>query len=177
MSVPDPDQDYWFASELLPHEEALRGWLRGKFPRLVDVADLIQDAYVKVLETRRRAPERLYATKAFLFTVARNLALDRLRHGKVVPFEPLEHGEDDSFIEDLPGVAEAVGRQQELELLTEAVQSLPERCRQVMTMRKIYGLPQKEIARQLGISEHTVEAQVGLGVRRCAEYLARYGLP
>jgi len=177
MSLPDPDQDHWFATELQPHEAALRGWLRGKFPRLVDIDDLIQDAYVKVLETRRRSPERLYATKAFLFTVARNLALDRLRHEKVLPFEPLGAGEDDNIVEDLPDVAEAVGRRQELELLTEAVQSLPERCRQVMTMRKIYGLPQKEIARQLGISEHTVEAQVGLGVRRCAEFLARHGLP
>lgn len=79
--------------------------------------------------------------------------------------------------DDVPGVSEIVGRRQELELLTQAIQSLPERCRQVLTLRKIYGLSQKEIAAQLGISEHTVEAQVGNGMRRCAEFLAGHGLP
>jgi hypothetical protein len=40
----------------------------------------------------------------------------------------------------------------------------------------VLGTP-REIAAQLGISEHTVEAQVGNGMKRCAEFLARYGLP
>ena len=64
-----------------------------------------------------------------------------------------------------------------LRLHIDRIQTLPDRCRQILTLRKIYGLPQKEIARQLGIAEHTVEAQVGAGVRRCAEYLSRFGLP
>ena len=51
------------------------------------------------------------------------------------------------------------------------------RCRQVLTLRKIYGLSQKQIAAQLGIAEHTVEAQVGNGMRGCAKFLARHGLP
>jgi RNA polymerase sigma-70 factor (ECF subfamily) len=44
-------------------------------------------------------------------------------------------------------------------------------------LRKIYGLSQKEIAAQLGIAEHTVEAQVANGMRRCTEFLSRLGLP
>ena len=63
------------------------------------------------------------------------------------------------------------------EILTKAIQSLPDRCRQVLTLRKIYGLSQKEIAASLGIAEHTVEAQVATGMRRCAIFLARFGLP
>ncbi|MFO1448281.1 MAG: sigma factor-like helix-turn-helix DNA-binding protein [Opitutaceae bacterium] len=50
------------------------------------------------------------------------------------------------------------------------------RCRQVLKLRKIYGLSHREIARQLGISERTVNVQVGLGVRRCADFLRNQGV-
>jgi RNA polymerase sigma-70 factor (ECF subfamily) len=70
-------------------------------------------------------------------------------------------------------VPNAVARAQELELLTQAIQSLPTRCRQVLTLRKIYGLSQREVAAQLGISENTVEAQGVIGLRKLAEYFER----
>ncbi|MEO6243831.1 MAG: sigma-70 family RNA polymerase sigma factor [Opitutaceae bacterium] len=175
MSLPRPETDRWFAEQVLPHEPMLRAWLRGRFPSLADPDDLVQETYARVLAARRSAP--IGSAKAFLFTTARNLALDRMRREKIIALEPLTETQGLSVLEDVPGVSESVGRRQELELLTQAIQSLPERCRQVLTLRKIYGLPQREIAAQLGISEHTVEAQVGNGMRKCAEFLARHGLP
>jgi RNA polymerase sigma-70 factor (ECF subfamily) len=77
-------------------------------------------------------------------------------------------------MEEGDGIPETVARSEEIEILTEAIQSLPERCRQVLTLRKIYGLSQKEIAAQLGIAEHTVEAQTAIGVRKCAAFFARH---
>jgi RNA polymerase sigma-70 factor (ECF subfamily) len=74
-------------------------------------------------------------------------------------------------------VAHEVARAQELELLTHAIQSLPTRCRQIITLRRIYGLPQKEVAAQLGLSEHTVEAQASIGLRKLTEYFARFERP
>ena len=47
----------------------------------------------------------------------------------------------------------------------------------LLTLRKIYGLSQRQIAQQLDISENTVETQVANGMRRCAAFLARHGLP
>ncbi len=44
-----------------------------------------------------------------------------------------------------------------------------------MTLRKIYGLSQKEVGQKLGISEHTVEAQGAIGLRKCIEYFRRHG--
>lgn len=173
----EPDQTRWFASEVQPHVAALRAWLCGQYPGIVDVDDLLQETFVRVLQMQARHPERIYAVKSLLYTTARNLALDQLRRGRVVKLDKLPEDECPSLMEDRPDAFETTSRRQELQLLTEAIQSLPKRCRQVLTLRKIYGLPQKDVARQLGISEHTVEAQVGLGVRRCAEYLARFRLP
>jgi RNA polymerase sigma-70 factor (ECF subfamily) len=70
---------------------------------------------------------------------------------------------------------EAVNKQQELELLSAAVRDLPERCRQVVTLRLLYAMSHKEIAAELRISEHTVKAQLAKGMRRCAEYFEQRG--
>jgi len=176
VSSPHSEFDRWFAEEVLPHEPMLRAWLRARFPTLTDVDDLVQESYVRVLRARG-AGVAVASVKAFLFATARNLAVDLVRRRQALGLEPLAETDRLSVLEDVPGISETVSHQQELELLTLAIQSLPERCRQVLTLRKIYGLSQKEIALQLGISEHTVEAQVGNGVRKCAEFLARLGLP
>jgi RNA polymerase sigma-70 factor (ECF subfamily) len=177
MTPLSPDDARWFSAHVQPHDAALRAWLRARFPALGDTDDVVQETYARVLQLRARDPLRQHAVKPLLFTTARHLALDQLRRRQIVPIEAF--GEDDGALlaDDAPGIAETVSRRQELALLAEAIQALPDRCRQILTLRKIYGLPQKEIARQLGIAEHTVEAQVGAGVRRCADYLARLGLP
>ena len=45
---------------------------------------------------------------------------------------------------------EAVALAQELEMLTEAIQSLPERCREAFISRRLYRLSQREVAALLG---------------------------
>ncbi|MGH8323270.1 MAG: RNA polymerase sigma factor, partial [Steroidobacteraceae bacterium] len=52
-----------------------------------------------------------------------------------------------------------------------AVQELPERCRQVFTLRKVYGYSQKEIAARMNITENTVEQQLIKAARHCAQAL------
>lgn len=176
--MPHPlDDASWFARAVQPHDAALRAWLRSRFPALEDVDDVMQEAYARIIQIRARDPLREHAVKPLLFTLARNLALDHFRRRQIVPMVTLPGDGNDALLDDAPAIGEAVGRRQELALLADAIQSLPPRCRQVLTLRKIYGLRQREIAQQLGISEHTVEAQVGIGVRRCADYLARFGLP
>lgn len=165
----------WFAAEVQPHEPALRAWLHSQFPQLHDVDDLVQEAYARVLRARER--DAVQTPRALLFTSARHLAIDLLRRRKVVSFEPIAENAAATVYDESRGVAESAAHRQELEILTHAIQSLPDRCRQVLTLRKIYGLSQKEIAAQLGISEHTVEVQVANGMRRCTEFLARHGLP
>ncbi|MCX6944511.1 MAG: sigma-70 family RNA polymerase sigma factor [Opitutales bacterium] len=175
MSKPSPDQAHWFTTEVQVHEAMLRAWLGRRFPALADVDNLVQEAMLRVWQAHEAGP--IASGKGFLFTTARNLALDELRRRQIVTFESVAEMAELPVYEDGPSAAEAAAKQQELELLTQALQQLPDRCRQVLTLRKIYGLSQRDIAAQLGISEHTVEAQVGNGLRRCAAFLALHGLP
>ena len=175
MPPESPDSSRWFAEQVQPHAAELRAWLRGKFPALNDPDNLAQESLTRVWRAHEHG--EIQSPKALLFTTARNLALDELRRRQVVTVEPIAESAGLSVFEDTPTAADTAAHNQELEILTKAIQSLPDRCRQVLTLRKIYGLSQKEIAAQLGIAEHTVEAQVATGMRKCAVFLARFGLP
>jgi RNA polymerase sigma-70 factor (ECF subfamily) len=78
-----------------------------------------------------------------------------------------------SVLDDGPGVAEVACTREELALLAQALLALPPRCREVMLLRQIEGLPQKEIARRLGLSELTVQTHVVNGLRRVEEFMRR----
>ncbi len=66
--------------------------------------------------------------------------------------------------------------QNEIKFLAEAIDSLPARCREIVTLRKLQGVSQKDIAARLGISEQTVQVQVLRGVKRCEAYLTKKGV-
>ena len=172
MATSSHDSARWFAGELQPHEPMLRAWLQSRFPTGCDVDDIIQEAYFRVLKAHEISP--LQSPKAFLFATARNLALDQLRRRKVACTDALAETDALHVMEGDPGIPETLAHTQELEVLTLAIQSLPTRCRQILTLRKIYGLSQKEVAAELGISEHTVEAQGTIGLRKLAEYFERF---
>jgi len=150
----------------------LRAWLRSRFPSEGDIDDIIHDADIRLL--RARTTSEVLSPKAFLFTTARNLARDRFRHRCVARTEPLVENEALSVLEEGEGIPETIARHQELEMLTQAIQSLPARCRQIFTLRKVDGLSQGQIARQMGISECTVSAQLTIGVHKCTEFMAGY---
>src|SRR5262245_33344270 len=74
----------WLIDQVLPHEAALRGYLTRFLASAADVADVIQDTYAKLLALGEAEQRRIASPQAYLFTTARNLALDRLRHTRTV---------------------------------------------------------------------------------------------
>lgn len=168
MDSPQSERASWFAAEVLPHEPLLRTWLAARFPDLTDRDDLVQEAFLRVL----RLPETtgIENPKAFLFATARNLALNLLRHQRHERPNCLGEIDASAVLDERTDTPEWVARRQEMDLLTEALDALPERCRQVFILRRIHGLSQKQIAERLGISEKTVENQGVLALRKCVEF-------
>lgn len=159
----------WFRREILPHEAALVRFLSRRRASPMEVQDIRHDIYVRVLEAAER--QRPLTPKAFLFSVARHLLIDRARRERIVSID-LRADLDglNLLIDDLSPERRATGREQ-LQRLTELFERLPARCREVVWMRRVEDLPQKEIARRLGIAEATVEKHLVRGIRLLADAL------
>lgn len=164
----------WFSEDVRPHEPALRAYLLKRFPTLPDHDDVVQETYTRLL--RARESGRLTYVKAFLFTAARNVAIDMFRRRRTITHEPLSELVELPVLEETRSVIDTLEHQQRLESLLEAVSALPERCRQVMMLRHLDGLSYKEIARQLGISPETVKVHMVKGVRECVAFFREQGL-
>jgi len=157
----------------LEFEGVLRACLHRYARNAADVDELLQETYAHLLAAgAAKGREEVRSIRAFALTVARNVALSWLRHRQVVPIELVADLEALELLDETGQVDEIVNTHQELALLTRAVASLPNRCRQVFTLRKVYGMSQKEIASELSISENTVEQHLAKGMRLCSAALA-----
>ncbi len=174
MPSPLPEQNRWFAAEVLPHGDSVRGYLRARFPQVTEPEDLLQEGYARVL--RARAQREVGCARALLFLTVRNLALNWLRRRKVeTAWSAAEEASHHDFV-DHEDPALAVQEDEDTHHLRCALATLPPRCREVMVQRKVYGRSVREVATLLGVSESTVEAQSAIGVRKCLEYFRETGL-
>lgn len=168
------EQERWFLDEVRPHEPSLRAYLQVRFPALAEIDDVLQESYSRMV--RARVTGKIRHSKAFLFATARNAAIDLTRRERARPWSAAGERADADLPDETPTLAEQVERDYRLEVLTEAVEGLPERCRQVVMLRYLEGLAYKEIAAQLGISPETVKVHLAKGMRRCAAVFAERGL-
>jgi RNA polymerase sigma factor (sigma-70 family) len=165
--------DRWFAEEILPHEGALTRYLARAWPNPADVPDLRQDIYVRLYQSAAR--ERPEHPRAFLFTTARNLLTDRLRRVRVVSIDYTQDLDSLNVLVDEISPEDRLSARQELRRLADALDALPDDCRDVIWLRRVEGLSQQEAARRLGMKEGTLESHLSRGVRALAR--AVFGSP
>jgi RNA polymerase sigma factor (sigma-70 family) len=161
------DLDQWFAAEILPLEGLLVGYLTRVWPNPSDVPDLRQDIYVRVYESAQRS--RPSSPKAFLFATARNLMTDRVRHSRVVSIESMTDFDHSNVLIDEVSPERHLGARQELHRLAAALDTLSDKCRNVVWLRRVEGLSQRDTAQRLGLDEGAVESQLSRGIRALAQ--------
>ena len=123
-----------------------------------DALDVVQDTFVKVYRDIESWNERS-AFYSWLYRVATNLAIDRLRRRK--KDRELANGAARERPAEQDNVAELVdarATEHELERLSKAVAGLPEGQRAVVTLRHYEGLSLKEIADLRGVALGTVKS-------------------
>ncbi len=167
--MPSDSDDY--ARQILRLEKFLRAYLHRFAPQPADIEDLLQETYSHLFKLSAEQRAAIGNVQGFAVRAARNVAMDWIRHRQVIPIESIEEWTDLPVIEDTERLEEIAHTHQQLVRVARGIASLPERCRQVFTLRRIYGMTQKEIARHLGIAEGTVEQQLVKGMRHCAQVL------
>jgi len=164
----DDSLNSWFAREILVHEGALMRYLLRRWFAREEIHDLRQEIYVRVYEAAAKA--RPAMPKSFMFTTARHLMTDRLRRGRVVSIEAVGDIDALNVMVDEITPDRRLDAHQELKRLADAFDRLPDRCREVVWLRRVEELSQKEVAARMGISEKTVEKQIAKGARLIADY-------
>ncbi len=149
-----PDVDAWFEREILPLEATLMQFLQHNWRNKSDIGDLRQDVYVRVYESAlEKLPD---SPKSFLFAIARNLLIRRMRREQIVPIEAITEFDALSVPTDAPSPERAAVARDELRRLQAALDRLPPRCREAFIMQQVYGLTRREIADRMGVSDKTV---------------------
>jgi RNA polymerase sigma-70 factor (ECF subfamily) len=120
-----------------------------------EAEDIVQDTFLKLHQGKTRAADNL---PAWLMTVARNAARDRLRRRK--PQAP-----DDTF-HTLPDHAAArpgadLQKREYSERLRRALGSLPEEHRTALTLRYLEGLDYRAIAQEMGVTDGALRGMLG----------------
>lgn len=125
----------------------------GRYTGEEEAADIAQEVLVKVYErwTEFETPEN---ARAFLYTIARNMCLDFLKHKKAasnyIRSFPLNHEVIEyTFLKE-------VTRQETFRILYRAIGQLPDQTRQVI-LYSLEGASVQEVGNKMGISVNTVK--------------------
>ena len=159
----------WVASSILPHEPAVRAWLRPRVRSDHDVDDLIQEAYAKL--SALSAVDQIARPRSYFFQTVQNLLTDHIRRERIVRIDAVADFDGIDAGDDAPDPERIVGGRREFARVAALIDDLPDRCRQIFRMRKIDGLSQREIAERIGVSESVVENDGVKGLRLIMEAL------
>ena len=150
------------------HNRMLVGYLTSRLRSEHEAKEVAQEAYVRLLQLQDPATPSLL--RAYLFKTATNLAIDRLRHRRV------EHQaeEQPALFENLTATAAEVNdpaqqlieREQTSRLLG-YLQELPIKCQHVFNFHRLDGVPQREVAMRIGVSERMVRRYVTYAMVYC----------
>lgn len=154
----NPPSDYgsFFRITLAP----LRRYLTQLIGSHDEAQDIAQDAYAKVFTVMRERPVR--HPRALLYTTARNLAIDELRHRARSPFDAAP---TDTAPCTSAGIEATVMAREEADLLAQAIEQLPEPLRSVLLLRTGEHLTHEQVALRLGLTKKQAEKRLHRAVR------------
>ena len=134
-------------------------------------ADIVQESFIKFsFEVEKQLIEH---PRSYLFSMARNLALDYLKHQKVTTNHAQSQDPVLMPVTESASLEQLAEEQQKLEILRSVINELPPRCRQAFTLHNIHGLSYSEIARALDISESGVEKHIMKGLLHCRQRMKK----
>lgn len=114
-----------------------------------EARDAVQDAFVKLWNDREALGD-VNSPKAYAIRLVKNLCIDRIRRQRL------------EFPEELPervspeGQDDEIDQKERLNMVMEAIKSLPDRQREILWLRTVENLSYDEISERLGMTPLTL---------------------
>jgi RNA polymerase sigma-70 factor (ECF subfamily) len=159
------------------HRPEILRFLIARMGSAAEAEDVVQDLWIKA----RSVPSGPVANgRAYLFRMAQNIALDRVRARKRREscdqgWSDLESGPvtiDGDIADSRLNAREAMEEREEIARLTSAIGTLPAGARRVFQMHKIDGRSHGDVAAALGISKSAVEKHMAVAMKYLRRALA-----
>jgi RNA polymerase sigma-70 factor (ECF subfamily) len=139
---------------------------KGASPELAE--DLVQETMISVWTKAGLYEAGKGSVTTWIFTIARNLRIDRMRRESTVHLTEL--GDYDEAADE-PGSDELLVRAQEQSLMVNALNVIPEEQKTILMLSYVDDLPQSEIAERLEIPLGTVKSRMRLAYKRLRKVL------
>lgn len=168
-----------FEDIYVSHYSRMKRFAQEYVIREEDAENIVQDVFVELWEHRHLLSSHTNLF-AYLFTSVKNRCLDFLRH-KMVVEKTVEKIKDENAqalqmkLYSLEAFNEKIFSEPDIETIVQnAINTLPEKCREIFILNKIEGKKQKTIAEELNISINTVESQMAIAYKKLKETLKDY---
>lgn len=134
--------------------------------------DIVQNIFIFLWENRNSIPYDC-SVKSYLYSASKNKSLNHLRNAR----------KRNRIVEDLfSGPVRLSDEKPDLflefdemkRILTNAVDVLPSKCREIYHLSRNEGLTNQEIAQKLRVSVKTVENQMTIAIRKIKAFLLPY---
>jgi len=164
----------WLGQHVIPHEPALRNWLRRRPVEGLDIDDIIQEVYARLVALY--SVDHVENPRTYAFQVASSVRINHIRRLKVVAIDSVASFEHLDVADDGASPERVVAGRDELRRLDRMLASLPARVAEVFRLRRVEGLSQREVAQRLGVAESTVEKHMARGAVLVAERFKTGGI-
>lgn len=139
------------------------------FKRSQEAEDVVQEAFVKVIEAQRK--REIQSPKSYLFRTARNLSWKQINKSSYKLTDAMGDILPESDLLMSKTLEEQFEVREDFEMFCRAVRELPVKCRRAFVLCRVYGYSQKEIAGQMGIGLKAVEGHLTRATRRCMDFI------
>jgi RNA polymerase sigma factor (sigma-70 family) len=149
------------------HNDALVSVLALRLRSVQDAKEVAQEAYVRLLQLDRPGGA-ISLLRSYLFRIASNLAVDRLRH-RSVRWHATEAVKAEIFASFSPrnDLERRLVAAEELDLVRKAIAELPNACQRAFWMHRAQGATVSEIANELKVTERMVRYHLSRALVYC----------
>lgn len=151
------------------HGRAVYSYLRFHLSSADAAEDVTSETFLKAFQAAHRFDPALGTSRTWVFRIAQNALRDHLRRGRVRRHVPITNMRD--LASAAPSPEERLLWEEEVAQLLSAVAELPERDREVVSLRYGSGLETAQVAEVLGIREAAVRTRLWRALARLRDLL------
>lgn len=173
MTLNIRERAHWLARNVLPHEQLIRARLKKVYLAGLDVDDIIQEMYARILSVP--SMETIRYPRQYAIQTARAIIIDHLRRSRVVSIDSCGSLEQLDIALPEASTEERLEFRDEIQEVADALMRLPKVCRETLILRRVEGLSQKEAAQRLGVTEKMAEYYMARGALLLVNAFGRGG--